>query len=53
MIKAIVGQMARHSAKLTDTERGLIDRAVNMVWADARRGGDGHHRRRDAGQSRP
>ncbi|OYZ12565.1 MAG: type-IV secretion system protein TraC [Novosphingobium sp. 28-62-57] len=32
MIKAIVGQMARHSAKLTDTERGLIDRAVNTVW---------------------
>jgi len=34
MIKAIVGQMARHSAKLTDTERGLIDRAVNLVWAE-------------------
>jgi conjugal transfer ATP-binding protein TraC len=30
MIKAIVGQMARHSMrKLSDTERGLIDRAVN------------------------
>jgi hypothetical protein len=34
MVKAIVGQMARHSAKLTDTERGLIDRAVNMVWSE-------------------
>ena len=33
MVKAIVGQMARHSASLTDTERGLIDRAVNEVWA--------------------
>ncbi len=32
MIKAIVGQMARHSARLNDTERGLIDRAVNSVW---------------------
>ncbi|OYX46132.1 MAG: type-IV secretion system protein TraC, partial [Sphingomonadales bacterium 32-64-22] len=32
--KAIVGQMARHSAKLNDTERGLIDRAVNMVWSE-------------------
>jgi conjugal transfer ATP-binding protein TraC len=34
MVKAIVGQMARHSAALTDTERGLIDRAVNTVWND-------------------
>ena len=32
MIKAIVGQMARHSDRLTDTERGHIDRAVNLVW---------------------
>jgi conjugal transfer ATP-binding protein TraC len=32
MVKAIVGQMARHSAQLSDTERGLIDRAVNAVW---------------------
>ena len=32
MVKAIVGQMARHSAALSDTERGLIDRAVNEVW---------------------
>ena len=34
MVKAIVGQMARHSQKLSDTERGLIDRAVNAVWSD-------------------
>ena len=32
MVKAIIGQMARHSATLSDTERGLIDRAVNEVW---------------------
>jgi conjugal transfer ATP-binding protein TraC len=35
MVKAIVGQMARHSARLSDTERGLIDRAVNQVWESA------------------
>jgi conjugal transfer ATP-binding protein TraC len=34
MVKAIVGQMARHVARLTDTERGLIDRAVNQVWSE-------------------
>ena len=39
MVKAIVGQMARHSASLSDTERGLIDRAVNQVWE--RRGSEG------------
>ena len=33
MVKAILGQMARHTASLSDTERGLIDRAVNTVWA--------------------
>tara|TARA_B100000029_G_scaffold24979_1_gene24643 strand:+ start:29380 stop:32379 length:3000 start_codon:yes stop_codon:yes gene_type:complete len=32
MIKAIVGQMARPSAAPSDTERGLIDRAVTQVW---------------------
>ncbi len=32
MVKAIIAQMARHSAPLSDTERGLIDRAVNQVW---------------------
>jgi conjugal transfer ATP-binding protein TraC len=36
MVKAIIAQMARHSAPLSDTERGLIDRAVNQVW-EARR----------------
>ncbi|MBC2668236.1 type IV secretion system protein TraC [Novosphingobium piscinae] len=34
MVKAIIGQMARHTAQLTDTERGLIDRAVNRVWSE-------------------
>ena len=34
MVKAIIGQMARHTAKLSDTERGLIDRAVNLVWSE-------------------
>jgi conjugal transfer ATP-binding protein TraC len=42
----------RATARLTDTERGLIDRAVNMVWSEHRRA------RRSptsasAGQSRP
>lgn len=32
MINAIVGQMARPSAAPSDTERGLIDRAVTQVW---------------------
>ena len=36
MVKAIIAQMARHSAPLSDTERGLIDRAVNQVWEDRR-----------------
>jgi conjugal transfer ATP-binding protein TraC len=35
MLKAIVAQMARFSEKLTDTERGLIDQAVNRVWEEA------------------
>jgi conjugal transfer ATP-binding protein TraC len=35
MVKAIIGQMARHSAALSDIERGLIDRAVNTVWNEA------------------
>jgi len=33
MVKAIIGQMARYSAPLNDTERGLIDKAVNEVWS--------------------
>ena len=32
MLKAIVGQMCRFIDKLNDTERGLIDAAVNHVW---------------------
>ncbi|PKP94605.1 MAG: type IV secretion system protein TraC [Alphaproteobacteria bacterium HGW-Alphaproteobacteria-16] len=32
MLKAIVSQMARHIDRLNDTERGLIDGAVNEVW---------------------
>lgn len=34
MVKAIVGQMTRHVARLSDPERGLIDRAVNLVWTE-------------------
>lgn len=32
MLKAIVAQMARYETRLNDTERGLIDAAVNAVW---------------------
>ncbi|MEL6238923.1 MAG: DUF5934 domain-containing protein, partial [Pseudomonadota bacterium] len=32
MLKAIIAQMARHENRLNDTERGLIDQAVNAVW---------------------
>ena len=39
MLKAIVAQMARFSEKLTDTERGLIDQAVNRVWEERGSGG--------------
>src|SRR5690606_8084602 len=39
MIKAIIGQMARHSAPPSDTERGLIDRAVTGVWEALGSGG--------------
>src|SRR5439155_11377174 len=39
MVKAIIGQMARFSARLNDTERGLIDRAVNHVWETHGRAG--------------
>ncbi|MEM7687594.1 MAG: type IV secretion system protein TraC [Pseudomonadota bacterium] len=39
MLKAIIAQMARHENRLNDTERGLIDQAVNAVWeAQARDG---------------
>jgi conjugal transfer ATP-binding protein TraC len=39
MLKAIVSQMARHENRLNDTERGLIDQAVNSVWEE--HGSDG------------
>ena len=39
MLKAIVNQMSRHIDRLNDTERGLIDGAVNSVWAAKGRGG--------------
>src|SRR3546814_19524430 len=39
MIKAIIGQMARHDDKHSDTERGLIDRAVTTVWNTLGSGG--------------
>src|SRR3546814_12237472 len=32
MLKAIIGQMGRHIDRLNDTERGLIDAAVNAEW---------------------
>jgi conjugal transfer ATP-binding protein TraC len=32
MLKSMVGQMCRFIDKLNDTERGLIDGAVNKVW---------------------
>jgi conjugal transfer ATP-binding protein TraC len=39
MLKAIVSQMARFENRLNDTERGLIDAAVNAVWNDQGRDG--------------
>lgn len=39
MLKTIVSQMARFVDRLTDTERGLIDEAVNKVWEEHGRGG--------------
>jgi len=39
MLKAIVNQMARHIGTLNDTERGLIDGAVNEVWEEQGRAG--------------
>src|SRR3546814_2829817 len=38
-LKAIVNQMSRHIDRLNDTERGLIDGAVNSVWAEMGRHG--------------
>lgn len=39
MLKAIISQMARFEDRLNDTERGLIDKAVNEVWAEHGREG--------------
>jgi len=39
MLKAIINQMARHIDRLNDTERGLIDGAVNVVWEEKGRAG--------------
>ncbi|MBD3753080.1 MAG: ATP-binding protein, partial [Micrococcales bacterium] len=39
MLKSIIGQMGRHIDKLNDTERGLIDGAINKVWAAKGRSG--------------
>ena len=39
MLKSIVNQMARHIDKLNDTERGLIDGAINQVWQEKGRQG--------------
>ena len=33
MLKSLIGQMARHMDRLDDTERGLIDGAVNAEWS--------------------
>lgn len=43
MLKSIVGQMGRHSDRLNDTERGLIDSAVNEVWTAHGRSGSVDH----------
>ena len=34
MVKAIIGQMARHSETLSDAERGFVDSAVMKVWCE-------------------
>ena len=39
MLKSIIGQMGRHIDRLSDTERGLIDNAVNRVWEEHGRQG--------------
>ena len=39
MLKAIISQMARYENRLNDTERGLIDAAVNAVWNEKARDG--------------
>jgi len=43
MLKAIINQMSRHIDRLNDTERGLIDGAVNDVWEKHGRRGSIDH----------
>ena len=43
MLKSIVSQMARNETRLNDTERGLIDQAVNSVWDAEGRDGTVDH----------
>ena len=43
MLKAIVSQMARFETRLNDTERGLIDAAVNEIWLAYGRDGTVDH----------
>jgi conjugal transfer ATP-binding protein TraC len=43
MLKAILSQMARYENRLNDTERGLIDQAVNAVWNEHQRDGTVDH----------
>lgn len=34
MLKSIIGQMCRNESHLSDSERGVIDLTVNVVWSD-------------------
>jgi conjugal transfer ATP-binding protein TraC len=43
LIKAIIGQMARYTTRLNDTERGLVDQAVGIVWEQHRSSGSVDH----------
>lgn len=43
MLKSIIAQMARNETRLNDTERGLIDQAVNLVWEEHGRDGTVDH----------
>ena len=43
MLKSIISQMARNETRLNDTERGLIDQAVNAVWEAEGRDGTVDH----------
>ena len=43
MLKSIISQMARNETRLNDTERGLIDQAVGLVWEENGRDGTVDH----------